>query len=61
MTTGTTQETDMGVGIGLVFGLLAVAAAIYTFVAPGQFETALGFGGAVTLATLCVAALHAWG
>lgn len=51
----------MGVGIGLAFGLLAVGAAIFTFVAPGQFETALGFGGAVTLATLCVAALHVWG
>lgn len=61
MTTETSQETDMGVGIGLALGLLAVAAAIFTFVAPGQFETALGFGGAVTLATLCVAALHVWG
>lgn len=50
----------MGVGIGLVLGLLTVAAAVYTFVAPGQFETALGFGGAVTLAALSVAAFHLW-
>ncbi|CQH52594.1 MULTISPECIES: hypothetical protein [Halobacterium] len=61
MTTGSTQETDMGVGVGLAFGLLAVAAAAYTFVAPGQFQTALGFAGAVTLSALCVAALHVWG
>ena len=61
MTTGSAQETDMGVGIGLLFGLLAAAAAVYTFVAPGQFESALGFGAAVALASLCVAAIHAWG
>ena len=60
MATGSAQETDMGVGIGLVLGLLTVAAGIYTFVAPGQFETALGFGAAVTLAALCVAAIHVW-
>jgi len=51
----------MGIGVGLVLGLLAVAAAAYTFVAPGQFQTALGFAGAVTLSALCVAALHVWG
>lgn len=51
----------MGVGIGLATGLLAVAAAVYTFVAPGQFETALGFGAAVAFATLSVAAIHIWG
>jgi hypothetical protein len=61
MTTGSTQETDMGIGVGLAFGLLAVAASAYTFVAPGQFQTALGFAGAVTFSALCVAALHVWG
>jgi hypothetical protein len=51
----------MGIGIGLALGLLAVAASAYTFVAPGQFQTALGFAGAVTFSALCVAALHVWG
>lgn len=60
MATGSAQETDMGVGIGLVLGLFTVAAAVYTFVAPGQFETALGFGATVTLAALCVSAIHIW-
>lgn len=61
MTTGSTQETDMGIGIGLALGLLAAAASVYTFVAPGQFESAVGFAGAVTFAVLCVAAIHIWG
>jgi len=61
MTTGSTQQTDMGVGVGLAFGLLAAAAAAYTFVAPGQFQTALGFAGAVTLSMFCVVAIHVWG
>lgn len=60
MATGSAQETDMGVGIGLALGVLTAAAAGYTFVAPGQFETALGFGAMVTLAVLCVSALHVW-
>lgn len=51
----------MGVGIGLALGVLTAAAAAYTFVAPGQFQTAVGFAAAVTLAALSVAAIHVWG
>ncbi len=51
----------MGIGIGMALGLLAVAASAYTFVAAGQFQTALGFAAAVTLSVLCVAAFHVWG
>jgi len=51
----------MGVGVGLVLGTLAAAAAVYTFVTPGQFQSALGFGAAVTFAALSVAAIHIWG
>ncbi|WP_336036889.1 DUF7525 family protein [Halobacterium yunchengense] len=61
MPTGSTQESDMGIGIGMALGLLAVAASAYTFVAAGQFQTALGFAAAVTLSVLCVAAFHVWG
>ena len=59
MTTGTVG-TDKGVGIGLAFGILTLAAAAYTVVAPTQFGSALGFGAAITLAVLSVAALHAY-
>lgn len=51
----------MGVGIGIVLGLVTVAAAAYAFVSPGQFQTAVGFGAAVTLAATSVAAIHIWG
>jgi hypothetical protein len=61
MTTQSTQETDMGVGIGLVLGALTAAAAAFAFVTPGQFQTALGFGAAVLFASLTVAAIHVWG
>jgi len=61
MTTQSADETDMGVGIGVVLGLVTVAAAVYAFVSPGQFQTAVGFGASVTLAALCVAAIHIWG
>lgn len=59
MTTGTVG-TDKGVGLGLAFGILTIAAAAYTLVAPSQFGSALGFGAAVTLGVLSVAALHVY-
>lgn len=60
MTTGT-ATSDKGIGIGLAFGILTLIAAIYTLAAPTQFQTAIGFGSAVTLAVLCIAALHIYG
>lgn len=57
MTTGTV-DTDKGFGLGLAFGILTIAAAAFTLFAPTQFSSALGFGAAVTLAVLSVAALH---
>lgn len=59
MTTGTV-DTDKGVGIGLAFGILTLAAATYTIIAPTQFGSALGFGASIALAVLAVAALHAY-
>lgn len=59
MTTGTVG-TDKGVGLGLAFGILTIAAAAYTIFAPTQFSSALGFGAAITLAVLSVAALHVY-
>lgn len=60
MATGT-ATTDKGVGMGLVFGILTLAAAVYTFAAPTQLGTAIGFAGAVTFAILCIASLHVYG
>lgn len=60
MATGT-ATSDKGVGIGLAFGLLTLGAAVYTFAAPSQFGTALGFGAAMVLAVLAIAALHVYG
>lgn len=57
MTTGTV-DTDKGLGLGLAFGILTILAAAYTIFAPSQFGSALGFGAAMTLAVLAVAALH---
>lgn len=60
MTTGTVAS-DKGVGIGLAFGILTLAAAAYTFAAPTQLGTAIGFGAALTLSVLAIAALHVYG
>lgn len=60
MATGT-ATSDKGVGLGLAFGILTLIAAVYTFAAPTQFQTALGFGTAITLAVLSIAALHVYG
>ncbi|AAG19240.1 MULTISPECIES: hypothetical protein [Halobacterium] len=55
------DETDKGVGVGIVFGLLTAAAAAYAFVSSGQFQTAIGFGAAMVLAALSVGAIQLWG
>lgn len=60
MTTGSVTS-DKSLGIGLAFGVLTLAAAVYTFAAPTQFGTALGFGAAVTLAVLAIAGIHVYG
>lgn len=60
MATGT-ATSDKGVGVGFAFGILSLIAAVYTFAAPSQFQTAVGFGSAITLAVLAIAALHVYG
>lgn len=57
----TVPDTDLGLGLGLAFGLLALGAAGYLVAAPSQEAAAWGFAAAVTLATLAVAAIHAYG
>jgi hypothetical protein len=49
---------DRGLGLSLVFGLLALGAAVYTVAAPTQLLTAWGFAAAVTLSALATAAIQ---
>jgi len=56
-----TETTDKGVGLAVLFGLLALAAAAYTAVAPTQELTAWGFALAVTLGVVLVVLIHAYG
>jgi len=65
---------DRDVGLGLVFGLLAAAAAGYTLLtslwsvtaeseaaaATFQMHAAVGFGASIALGALLVAVLHAY-
>jgi hypothetical protein len=54
----TSQSSDRGIGLTILFGLLAVGAAVGTFAAPSQELAAYAFGAAVTLGVLVVAAIH---
>jgi hypothetical protein len=57
----TARETDLGVGLGMAFGLVSLAGAGYMIAAPSQTATAWGFAAAVTAGVLAVGALHAYG
>lgn len=56
-----TTSTDAGFGAGILFGVLAVAAAVGMYVAQSQANTAWAFAGAVALAVVSVAAFHLYG
>ncbi|WP_458205299.1 DUF7525 family protein [Haladaptatus sp. NG-SE-30] len=53
-------STDMGVGLSVLFTLVAVAGAALTFVTPGTETAAWGFATAVTAGVLAVAANHVY-
>jgi hypothetical protein len=53
-----TESSDVGVGLGMVFGGLALAASVYTLVAATQRRIAYGFAAAVTLGVLTIAVIH---
>jgi hypothetical protein len=50
----------MGIGLATLFTLLAVAATVAMFVAPGTELAAWGFAAAVTAGVLAVAAIHVY-
>ncbi|MFC7166180.1 DUF7525 family protein [Halospeciosus flavus] len=57
--TADSASSDKSLGLGLVFGVVAAAAALSMFVT-GQLTSAYGFVGAVLVAGLAVAALHVY-
>lgn len=57
----TTQVTsDKGLGLGLLFGLLAAGGTVAMFAVPGGLVGAWGFAAAMTAAMLLVLAVHAY-
>jgi len=57
----TTESTDLGIGLGLALGGLALAVSLYTLLAVTQRGTAYGFAAAVALGVVTVAAIHLYG
>ncbi len=55
-----TTESDMGIGLTLVFSLLTVGGAVAMFASGDQFTSALGFGLAIVAASLAVVASQAF-
>lgn len=53
-----TVGTDKGIGLATLFTLVAAAAAIAMFVAPGTGVAAWGFAAAMLAGVLAVAAVH---
>jgi hypothetical protein len=51
-----TDESDMGLGLTVLFALVALVGAGAMFAAPGQLNKAWGFGLAMLAATLAVVA-----
>lgn len=53
-----TSDSDMAVGLGAAFVLLAGAAALVTYTSPSQLMVGWGFAAMLTAGTLAIAALH---
>lgn len=55
-----TVDSDKGIGLGVLFSLLAIGGALVMLAGPGQLTKAWGFAAAMTAASLAVVALHAY-
>ena len=53
-----TVRSDMGVGLAVLFTLVACAAAAVAFVNPGTVTAAWGFAAAMVTGVLAIAAVH---
>lgn len=56
----TAAVSDRGIGLGLLFGLVAVGGALVAFVLPGGPASAWGFAAAMVAGMLSVFAIHAY-
>ncbi|MEM4781545.1 MAG: hypothetical protein QXG03_08310 [Halalkalicoccus sp.] len=52
--------SDKGLGLGLLFGLLAALGTVAMFVAPGGLVGAWGFAAAMVAAMVLIVAVHAY-
>ncbi|MFB6103823.1 MAG: hypothetical protein ABEJ57_01890 [Halobacteriaceae archaeon] len=52
------ESTDVGIGVTILFAVLAGGSVLLTFVAPSQTWSALGFGAAITFGSLLLVAQH---
>ena len=57
----TQTETDKGIGLSLVFGLIAALGAVGMLIGAPEIEAAYGFTAAVLFGALAVIALHVQG
>lgn len=58
MADATETTTDMGLGVTLVFGVLAVLGALVMFAGAPDLTAAWGFAGAMVFGSLAVVAVH---
>lgn len=56
----TSQTSDKGIGLALVFGALAVAAAFGTYITTPADASGWAFAAAVTFGVVLVVAVHAF-
>lgn len=56
----TVVASDKGIGLGLLFGLLAVGGALVMLVVPSGLTGAWGFAAAMIGATLSIPVVHAY-
>jgi|GEM_PF-3495742 len=52
------ESTDVGIGVTVLFAVLAAGSVLLTVVAPTQAYSAIGFGAAVTFGSLVLVAQH---
>ncbi|WP_224449984.1 DUF7525 family protein [Haloprofundus salilacus] len=55
-----TSQTDMGIGIAMVFSVLTLVSAAVMLGGPGQLTKAWGFAGAMVAASLAVVAVQVY-
>ncbi|WP_224336459.1 DUF7525 family protein [Haloprofundus halobius] len=55
-----TSQTDMGIGVAMVFAMLTLVGAAVMLAGPGQLTKAWGFAGAMVAASLAIVAVHVY-